>query len=253
MTTRREPCPSPSIIWWSSVAIRSGDGRGCSNIAPGNDSSMRHCNVATCCSVGEVSSARSASASGNPNASGLPVWLSDALCRLASGGSFALRQLYTDAEEVLFQAARPVLLNGIEDVVSRPDLGDRAIFLTLTPIGEAQRRSEAELWHEFEIEQPRILRPARRGGAWPTGDGSRSARLAAAHGRLRPLGHGLRNSAVACRHIRSRLRGKSQSRHGDHHRSRPHSHLRACNHGRPDRVDRERVRPLAFVCGKWSR
>src|SRR5262249_49845242 len=29
------------------------------------------------------------------NVSGLPVWLSDALCRLASGGSFAVRQLYT--------------------------------------------------------------------------------------------------------------------------------------------------------------
>ncbi len=91
------------------------------------------------------------------NLSGLPVWLSDALCRLASGGSFAVRQLYTDDEEVLFQAARPVLLNGIEDVISRPDLGDRAIFLTLTPIGEAQRRSETELWREFEIARPRIL------------------------------------------------------------------------------------------------
>src|SRR6266853_1018080 len=65
------------------------------------------------------------------NLSGLPNWLSDALCRLASGGSFAVRQLYTDDEEVLFQAARPILLNGIEEVVSRPDLGDRAIFLTL--------------------------------------------------------------------------------------------------------------------------
>jgi hypothetical protein len=31
------------------------------------------------------------------NLSNLPGWLSDALCRLASGGSFALRQLYTDA------------------------------------------------------------------------------------------------------------------------------------------------------------
>jgi hypothetical protein len=31
------------------------------------------------------------------NLSGLPAWLSDALCRLASGGSFAVRQLYTDA------------------------------------------------------------------------------------------------------------------------------------------------------------
>ena len=34
----------------------------------------------------------------------LPGWLSDALCRLASGGSFAVRQLYADDEEVLFQA-----------------------------------------------------------------------------------------------------------------------------------------------------
>jgi hypothetical protein len=42
------------------------------------------------------------------NLSGLPLWLSDALCRLASGGSFAVRRLYTDDEEVLFKAARPL-------------------------------------------------------------------------------------------------------------------------------------------------
>jgi hypothetical protein len=91
------------------------------------------------------------------NLSGLPAWLSDALCRLASGGSFAVRQLYTDNEEVLFKAARPTLLNGIEDVVGRPDLGDRAIFLSLGPIEEEQRRSEAELWRDFEGARPRIL------------------------------------------------------------------------------------------------
>ena len=87
----------------------------------------------------------------------MPNWLSDALCRLATGGSFAVRQLYTNDEEVLFEAARPILLNGIEDVINRPDLGDRAIFLTLGPIAEAQRRPEIELWREFEIERPRIL------------------------------------------------------------------------------------------------
>jgi hypothetical protein len=91
------------------------------------------------------------------NLSGLPGWLSDALCRLATGGSFAVRQLYTDDEEMLFDAARPILLNGIEEVISRPDLGDRAIFLTLAPIGDAQRRSETELWRAFEIARPRIL------------------------------------------------------------------------------------------------
>ncbi len=35
------------------------------------------------------------------NISGLPAWLSDGLCRLASGGSLAVRQLYTDDAEVL--------------------------------------------------------------------------------------------------------------------------------------------------------
>ena len=33
------------------------------------------------------------------------VRLSDALCRLASGGSFAVQQFYSDDEEVLFEAA----------------------------------------------------------------------------------------------------------------------------------------------------
>jgi hypothetical protein len=104
------------------------------------------------------------------NLSGLPVWLSDALCRLASGGSFAVRQLYSDDEEVLFEAARPILLNGIEDVISGADLGDRAIFLTLAPIGEALRRPENECGREFEIARPRIPRilmillPARPSG-----------------------------------------------------------------------------------------
>jgi hypothetical protein len=91
------------------------------------------------------------------NLSGLPAWLSDALCRLATGGSFAVRQLYTDDEEVLFEASRPLLVNGIEDVISRADLADRGIFLTLAPIGERQRRTESELWREFEIARPRIL------------------------------------------------------------------------------------------------
>jgi hypothetical protein len=91
------------------------------------------------------------------NLSSLPGWLSDALCRLASGGSFALRQLYTDADEVLFQAARPTILNGIEDIITRQDLADRAIFLTMGSVRDEQRRPEAELWHQFELARPRIL------------------------------------------------------------------------------------------------
>src|SRR6516164_5411299 len=90
------------------------------------------------------------------NVSGLQTWISDTLCRLATGGGFAVRQLYTDQDEVLFDATRPVILNGIEDIVTRPDLADRAVFLMLEPTDES-RRPEAELWAAFEIERPRIL------------------------------------------------------------------------------------------------
>jgi hypothetical protein len=91
------------------------------------------------------------------NVSGLPAWISDTLCRLATGGGFAVRQLYSDQDEVLFDAARPVILNGIEDIVTRPDLADRAIFLTLEPIPEEHRRPEQELWTAFQAERPLIL------------------------------------------------------------------------------------------------
>jgi hypothetical protein len=68
-----------------------------------------------------------------------------------------VRQLYTDQDEVLFDATRPVILNGIEDIVTRPDLADRAILLMLEPIPEERRRPEQELWAAFEEERPRIL------------------------------------------------------------------------------------------------
>jgi hypothetical protein len=91
------------------------------------------------------------------NVSGLPAWISDTLCRLATGGGFSVRRLYSDQDEVLFDAARPVILNGIEDIVSRPDLADRAVFLMLEPIPEEHRRPEQELWAAFEAERPRIF------------------------------------------------------------------------------------------------
>jgi hypothetical protein len=91
------------------------------------------------------------------NVSGLPAWISDTLCRLAIGGGFAVRQLYSDQDEVLFDATRPVILNGIEDIVARPDLADRAIFLTLEAISEERRRPEEALWAEFKARRPFIL------------------------------------------------------------------------------------------------
>ena len=91
------------------------------------------------------------------NISALPPWCSDALCRLSTGGGFSARELYTDAEEVLFDATRPIALNGITDVATRPDLLDRALVVPLPPIPEEKRRPEAALWRRFEETRPAIL------------------------------------------------------------------------------------------------
>ena len=91
------------------------------------------------------------------NLSGIKEWLADALCRIATGGGSSARQLYTDSEEVIFEAMRPVVLNGIPDLATRPDLADRAIILKLPTIDETKRRTETKLWAEFDEASGRIL------------------------------------------------------------------------------------------------
>jgi hypothetical protein len=91
------------------------------------------------------------------NISKLPDWISDTLCRLSTGGGFATRQLYSDQDEALFDAMRPIVLNGIEYVVVRPDLADRALFMALKNIADNKRKAELKFWREFDAAHPRIL------------------------------------------------------------------------------------------------
>jgi hypothetical protein len=91
------------------------------------------------------------------NLSYIPAWLSDALCRMSTGGGFATRELYSDAEETLFEAMRPIILNGITEVVSRPDLLDRTVSIRLDAVSDESRKSETGLWSAFDAARPRIL------------------------------------------------------------------------------------------------
>jgi hypothetical protein len=91
------------------------------------------------------------------NLSHVQPWLSDALCRLSTGGGYATRALYTDAEETIFDSTRPIILTGIEDLAERGDLIDRSIVLTLPRLTDARRCTEAELWSAFREAHPRIL------------------------------------------------------------------------------------------------
>ena len=91
------------------------------------------------------------------NVSGLRPWQSDDLCRLASGAGFSVRQLYTDADEFVFSGARPIILNGIEEVVERPDLAERSVFAVCEPISRENRKSEEEVWASFEAAHASVL------------------------------------------------------------------------------------------------
>lgn len=91
------------------------------------------------------------------NLSGVPDWLSDAYCRLSTGAGFGTRTLYENDEETLFDACRPIVLNGIGAIASRSDLLDRAILLELPRIGDDARRSESEFWATYETQRPLIL------------------------------------------------------------------------------------------------
>jgi hypothetical protein len=91
------------------------------------------------------------------NLSHLPSWLSDSLCRMSTGGGFSTRELYTDGGEVIFQAQRPVILTGIEEIATRGDLLDRAIPLYLPRIDESARMTEAQFHEAFDRARPRLL------------------------------------------------------------------------------------------------
>jgi hypothetical protein len=91
------------------------------------------------------------------NVSSLPQWFSDALCRLATGGGWMTRRLYTDAEQEVFTQTRPVLLTGIEEFLSSGDLLDRTILINLPAIPPEKRKQEADLERDFQAAWPGIL------------------------------------------------------------------------------------------------
>ncbi len=82
---------------------------------------------------------------------------SDAICRLATGGGFSTRQLYTDGEEEIFDSKRPVILNGIVDIATRTDLIDRCLVLTLKSIPEKARKTEEEINACLDAKRPELL------------------------------------------------------------------------------------------------
>jgi hypothetical protein len=83
--------------------------------------------------------------------------LSDSLARLATEGGVRLRTLYTDVDETLINAARPIILNGIRDFVTKEDLQDRSTIISPPYISDEARVMVTDIRARYEVKRPRIL------------------------------------------------------------------------------------------------
>ena len=91
------------------------------------------------------------------NISSLSQEMSDALCRLSTGSGYSTRSLYTNTEEIILQATRPICLNGITEFANKADILDRSLIFKLSPIPKSNRKEEKVFWAEFEEVRPKML------------------------------------------------------------------------------------------------
>ena len=85
------------------------------------------------------------------NADALSRKLSSWFCMLCTGAASANRKLFTDADQSLLRAKRPIIITAIANVVTAADLLDRTLTLLLPPIPAEQRKSEFAIAQELRV------------------------------------------------------------------------------------------------------
>ena len=91
------------------------------------------------------------------NVSQITNEMSDALCRISTGATFAARKNFSDGDEVFLSAANPIISNGIVYAFTRPDLVDRTITVQLGQIPDSDRLLEEDVMGNFEAVHPSLL------------------------------------------------------------------------------------------------
>lgn len=89
------------------------------------------------------------------NVSHLSPPIQDALCTVATGGGYAKRKLFTDADESIINVKRPVGINGISAAVTAQDLIDRTISIEMPVVKE--RVEVTGLRQAYEAERGLLL------------------------------------------------------------------------------------------------
>ena len=77
--------------------------------------------------------------------------LSDALCRLSTGGGLSKRKLYSDGDVFSLDAMRPLLIAGLDPTFYKQDLIERVIRVTLTRPKAYMDEDEFEAYRDLNI------------------------------------------------------------------------------------------------------
>lgn len=91
------------------------------------------------------------------NLSGIPDWLSDALCRASTGDGDVRRRLYSDGDLHVIAFRRCVILNGIDLGALKDDLADRLVTVALVRIADGDRQRDKHLAASWRDAHPRVL------------------------------------------------------------------------------------------------
>ena len=91
------------------------------------------------------------------NLSSLSVDDSDALCRISTDGSFSEKTLYTDADEYVIKACRPIIINGVNNCAAQADLADRIIDVELKRINDKDVVTDDDILNRFNMMHPKLL------------------------------------------------------------------------------------------------
>jgi len=89
------------------------------------------------------------------NLSHISRTLSDGLCRTITGEGFSKREIYTVDDDFVYNFRRIVGLNGINQVVDKPDLLERLVLVNLER--PAVYEKEQRLFEKFEQARPMLL------------------------------------------------------------------------------------------------
>lgn len=91
------------------------------------------------------------------NIDSISSFASDIFCRVCTGGAFPKRKLFTDDDEITYNLRNCLILNGLNQSVTKNDLLDRCAFFELQPFDSFSRKTDEEFWNSFKADLPSIL------------------------------------------------------------------------------------------------